>query len=247
MPEIRSDSLTSAWLAAIRFASEQPRREVCPLTVVVDTPNGVLREEMAVRQRLDRLLDGRNLSVETVAATIFPQSLWNPAKPRSELFRRYSALVKRIRSFPQNHRGVYFQRMIDYPVDGESASVNQIEHVISTYENGNHRRSALQLGIFSPRVDHTNSRQLGFPCLQQVTFAPQTIHDSLCVTGFYAFQYLFARAYGNYLGLARLGRFVAHELQMKLGRVVCVAAVAKLEVPAAHLKSILEPEPRIGD
>jgi hypothetical protein len=52
-------------------------------------------------------------------------------------------------------------------------------------------------------------------------------------------QYLFERAYGNYLGLVRLGRFMAHEMGLQLERVVCMAAVAKLEVGIDEVKTIV--------
>ena len=35
------------------------------------------------------------------------------------------------------------------------------------------------------------------------------------MTGFYATQYVVERAYGNYLGLCRLGEFMAHEMGLK--------------------------------
>ena len=52
--------------------------------------------------------------------------------------------------------------------------------------------------------------------------------EGLAVTGFYATQHVFEKAYGNYLGLCRLGQFVAHELGLKLVRMTCVTALAKL-------------------
>jgi hypothetical protein len=42
-------------------------------------------------------------------------------------------------------------------------------------------------------------------------------------------QYMFRRAYGNYLGLVRLGRFMAHEMGFHCDRVICVASVGKVE------------------
>jgi hypothetical protein len=47
----------------------------------------------------------------------------------------------------------------------------------------------------------------------------------LAITGFYATQYHLEKAYGNYLGLCRLGRFVASQLERRLVRMTCVASV----------------------
>jgi len=105
---------------------------------------------------------------------------------------------------------------------------NQLDHIAKTFNSGNHRRSALQAAVLYPLTDLNNSRQQGFPCLQQIALAHNRERATLTVTGFYAMQYLFERAYGNYLGLQRLGEFMGHEMGLRLERVVCIAAVAKL-------------------
>ena len=62
----------------------------------------------------------------------------------------------------------------------------------------------------------------------------------MAVNGFYAMQYLFERAYGNYLGLCRLGRFVAHELGLELVQMNCMVGIGKLEVYNSHIKKLAE-------
>ena len=139
---------------------------------------------------------------------------------------RYRRIMPRVLRDRRNRYGVYFQRLIAYGHDDTyNGGVNQLEHVIQTWRGGNHRRSALQAAIFDPTKDHTNQRMRGFPCLQQVAFAPQDA-DGLMVTGLYATQYMFERAYGNYLGLCRLGRFMAQEMGKQLTQVTCVASPA---------------------
>ena len=39
--------------------------------------------------------------------------------------------------------------------DGNNG-VNQLEHIIQTWHKGNHRRTALQAGLFDPLKDHTD-------------------------------------------------------------------------------------------
>ena len=48
------------------------------------------------------------------------------------------------------------------------------------------------------------------------------------LNAFYATQYIFEKAYGNYLGLAHLGRFMAHELDMDFARLNVTVGVAKI-------------------
>ena len=85
----------------------------------------------------------------------------------------------------------------------------------------------LQATTFDPGRDHDATAQLGFPCLQQVSFEPTGA--GLVVNAFYATQQIFDKAYGNYLGLAQLGTFMAHEMDMPLARLNVMVGIAKLE------------------
>jgi hypothetical protein len=82
-----------------------------------------------------------------------------------------------------NGRGLYFERLMMFgggPYDG-----NQLEWVIAEYgKRHSVRRSSLQATTFDPRRDHSTSAQLGFPCLQHVTFVPSKA--GLVVNAFYA-------------------------------------------------------------
>ena len=220
-------NLSVAWGKA--FLKVFDSNEVAPLVVVIEgLDNADPPEVPAIRGALDDGLraEGNGRSCLQVANTIFPISLWNPENPRSDLYDRYLKIVHRIREHSGNRYGVYFQRLIDFGVDTKAEEhVNQLEYILATWNQGNHRRSALQASLVDPRLDHTHQRQRGFPCLQQVAFAP-TEDNGLTVTGFYAKQHMFERAYGNYLGLCRLGHFMAHEMGLTLSRVVCIATPA---------------------
>ena len=140
---------------------------------------------------------------------------------------------------PRNNLGLYFQRMI---ASGPQDSLNQLEFVLNHYlSRKGVRRSALQISIFDPLKDHTAAPYLKFPCLQHVTFAPSAA-GGLSVNAFYATHYMVERAYGNYLGLCRLGQFVAHELGLKLERVTCYAGIAQRDtaVSKGQLKPVLD-------
>ena len=169
--------------------------------------------------------------IETVAGTIFPESVWRQSEGnRQTLYEKYGAMLPFIRRKQANRRGVYFQRMIAYHSDVGKEPINQLEHIITTWRSGNHRHSALQVGIFDPRTDHSNAPLQGFPCLQQVAFYANGSNgkNGLSVVAFYATQTLEEKAYGNYLGLYRLGVFMAKEMGLQLKEVFCVASALKL-------------------
>jgi thymidylate synthase len=236
---IEADSLSLAWGRAVQLVSGPGRKEVAPLIVSVTgfDSQGGFAEDFAIRTALDELLRSKKSeSVATVANTIFPISLWNPMAPREQLFDRYRRIAVRVqKASRKNSRGRYFDRMIDNGAEGRE---NQLDFIMRTYRaRESVRRSMLQVAVFDPKKDHSAAARLGFPCLQHVTFAPTK--DGLSVNAFYATQYMVKRAYGNYVGLCRLGQFVAHELGIRLARVTCYAGIAELDATKEEIKPVL--------
>jgi thymidylate synthase len=229
---IEGRNLSQAWAKAFTRCCQHPGGALSPVSVSfpVNTEKGDI-ETPSIRERVDHELSSRNLnSIQTVSGTIFPQSLWKIADgSRQKLFDSYEKILPKIKLTRSNTKGIYFQRMIAFPGNGKE-TVNQLEHVISTWQQGNHRHSALQTAIFDPRTDHNNSRQLGFPCLHQIAFHPEGSNgcDGFSIVAFYANQLAFEKAYGNYLGLYQLGKFMAHEMGLSLTRVTCIASSFKM-------------------
>jgi len=165
--------------------------------------------------------------IETTAGTIFPISL---SQGNSSVYDRFDKVWKYAKKESKNRNGHYFRRLIAY---GESygESVNQLKHIVDTYNgipgvrNPVHRRSALIATTFDPTLDHSAQPQRGFPCLQQVCFIPNNSSGTLSVNAVYAVQYLSDRAYGNYIGLIRLGQFMAKEMGLKMVELNCIVSV----------------------
>lgn len=229
---IESTNLSAAWAQILLHTLDNAGTEIAPLMLSIsgfDEQNNI-NEDPELRAALDRLLVTKDrTSVENVAFTIFPQRYWQIAgRNRQRLFELYGDTFGRIQSRDRklNGRGLYFQRMMMYgrgPCNG-----NQLEWIISQYlSRDGVRRSMLQATIFDAEKDHNATALLGFPCLQHVSFEPTTA--GLVVNAFYATQQVFDKAYGNYLGLVHLGRFMSHELNMPLARLNVFVGVAKLE------------------
>jgi hypothetical protein len=230
---IERSNLSHAWADAMRTVIRH-RGEMAPLVVSVTGFNdqGQPQEDQVLRAALDLTLNETGLqNCETVANTIFPNSLWNPALPASKLFERYKVILPKLgKAERANQYGLYFERLTS---GGPPGSENQLDFVLKTFTGRNGvRRSALQVAVFDPARDHSAAAQRGFPCLQHVTFAPTD--GGLCINGFYATQYVLERAYGNYLGLCRLGRFVAHELKIPLTRLTCFTGIMLKDAAASR-------------
>ena len=229
---IDDTNLSRAWARLLLQILNGAGTEVAPLILSLSgfTPDGHAVEDPAVRRALDRLLmRKRRTVVENVAFTIFPQRLWEMSRgDRTRFFARYCETFPRWQAINRkaNGRGLYFERLVMYgrgPYDG-----NQLEWILSQFHSRKSvRRSMLQATTFDPGRDHVASAQLGFPCLQQVSFEPTGA--GLVTNAFYATQQIFDKAYGNYLGLAQLGAFMAREMDMPLARLNVMVGIAKLE------------------
>jgi hypothetical protein len=233
-PTIIADTnLSRAWARLFLQIFDSRRTELSPLTLSLtgfDT-DGSIAEITGVRESLDRTLRLKHkISVETIAFTIFPERLWKIARgDRKRLFSLYAGAFPRYVAMNRaaNGRGLYFERMTNFskavPCDG-----NQLEFILSSYnERAGVRDTMLQVAIFDPARDHIKMARVGFPCLQHLSFVPTK--EGLAVNAFYATQYVFDKAYGNYLGLAQLGAFMAHELNLPLARLNVTVGVANLD------------------
>lgn len=246
---VTESNLSAAWLRSCEALVQPGVAALGPVVVTVTSfLDGAPAETPAVRALLDAtLLDlhrakgrrGQPLSCETVAGTIFPVSLWAPNADRRQFYGRYLRALPRLQRDGRNRRGLYFARLIQYgrgPCDG-----NQLEHMIRAFHAGVRRVSAFQATLNDPAKDATLMPLQGFPCLQQIAVHPNRGTGGLAITGFYGTQYLFERAYGNYLGLCRLGHFLAHEMGLRLSRMTCVASHVPLEqsMTKAHARRLI--------
>lgn len=239
----KSQNLSVAWAEVFFYLMEPGGHDIAPAVITISD----FDERSLPRQipEIQNAIDGVNSqSCRTVASTIFPNSLWKPdaASSADQLYTRYEKIWPTVKKCPANRNGVYFRRLTAYQPkrDGQATPpVNQLKHVIDTYMSGNHRHSALQASIFDPTRDHTNSRQRGFPCLQQVAFG--ALDGTLEVTGFYALQHHVPKAYGNYLGLCWLGRYMARQMNLRLTQVTCIASSLKLPHADGYSKTDLTP------
>ena len=254
---IEAEDVPAAWRAVFNRLMTCGVDAAAPVTVSARVGDLTAVEESPMAAAIDnrvrelRQLDadkyGHLQSVRTVANTIFPTSYWNPdlPDPAGSLYGRYGRAWPWIkRGDSRNNRGSYFQRITaSRPKKQGDPPVNQLKTIIENFNGGNRRGSALQATVFDAGLDHVNTKQLGFPCLHHISFTPLGGGD-LMVTGYYASQYAFDRAYGNYLGLCRLGEFVAGQIGMKLVRMTCTAGRVKLG--SVGKKALLPLKMRMG-
>ncbi len=235
----KNPNLSLAWVQVLFKLLDRGVTDLSPAAITITDfdDHSLPRQLPEIQAALDAF---NKQECRTIASTIFPNSLWTPGDDAQRLFARYDRIWPTIAKCPLNTKGVYFRRLTSFNPDGMLADrppVNQLSHVIDTFHRGNHRHSALQASIFDPTRDHTHNRRLGFPCLQQVAF--NASDENLEVTGYYALQHHVPKAYGNYLGLCWLGRFMAHQMGLRLTQVTCM--VSSLKIGDGLAKSRLGP------
>lgn len=229
---IEDNNLSNAWCSVLNHIVNNSGYEITPLVVTLSDYN----ESDVIKRKLNlNLASGRFDSIDTVAETIFPNSLYQLVNQnRAELYTVYlNKVLPRLKKIDKaNGRGTYFERLIAYDDTANSKKINQLEIIISSLlDEKNNRRSKLQASIFDPTKDHLNGPYQKFPCLQHVTFYKSET-GGLVLNSFYAIQYLYQRAYGNWLGLINLGKFIANEADLVFERFNCFIGIEKLD----HLK-----------
>jgi hypothetical protein len=254
-PEVITESnLSYAWGRAF-LATMHGNKNLMPLIISIEgLTKGLPREDSRMRQELDSaLIQNGKYNSSISAMTIFPFPYWNQAgRPHLEEFtdlylRHYLPRLKALN--PSNRTGTYFERMVAFQGlkrKGGSGTKNQLLHIIKLWPtNGasRPRQSALQVAIFDPVKDHNGSPRSIFPCLQQVSFAYDDA-GRMAVNAYYPAQYIFDRAYGNYLGLCHLGYFVAHEIGLEFVRLNCF--IGRPELGAVTKKALRSLEDKVS-
>lgn len=244
---IHGKNLSEAWAQTFITCMNTSGKIIAPAIVsfdVTDDDNSWHLEIPEIRQSLDKqltdfgIISANQSNIETVAGTIFPESIWKRCHGCGDnLFAEYTKMWPFISRCTPNARGTYFRRLTAF---GEQKT-NQLKNIIDAWNHKIYRHSALQAGIFDPAQDHRETPYLGFPCLQQVVFHTEGTKGSegMAVIAFYANQLLLEKAYGNYLGLYWLGRFMAGEMGLNLRGVTCIAT--NLSLSTKHGKQECRP------
>jgi hypothetical protein len=234
MIAVGESSLTRAWIVATDRLTNTGG-EAFSLVVSIANPSEPAGREAAVRRHLDKVLtDAQLQDTQTVANTIFPVAL---AKGQSaeKLYDTYShKTFPVLRRFAPNRRGTYFLRMIkrDSQRQPQAISRNPLHELIKKMRGELERgkgilRCAYELAVYDPLDDA--SVRMGFPCLSHISLKLDPDRGRIHLTALYRNQQYIERAYGNFLGLARLQAFIAQETGLDVGELVCHATHAEVD------------------
>ncbi|MFI6986513.1 hypothetical protein ACIBSV_49315 [Embleya sp. NPDC050154] len=261
---VEGPDVTRAWIAACNALDRKGNGARTGYHTVVRIADATA-DDPTFREDLERVRAhaapaGTYKPVETVANTIFPQSLGARCASHEQLADRYRALYPAARRFPGNHRDTYFGRLIAYP--GTDGHIDQIAKIIdrltrqtatrapmtAAYEVDVTHPSDIDTGEASATADalvHTTERDnliRGFPCLSMCSFQLDR-HGTLHTAAYYRSHFMLERAYGNYLGLGRLSAHIARHAGLKQGTLTVFAGYAQLDGPITSIRPLLTATP----
>ncbi|WP_437760784.1 hypothetical protein [Sorangium sp. So ce1389] len=225
-------NITQVWLEVMDHLLDSGVEQISHLDVRIDGfSDGCPDEYPEARKLLDSALESRGpCNTNANANLIFPESAWKIERHRGTSARDFTKhyhdnLMPRLaKQDTRNLCGTYFDRMVAYPNGGDH--VNQLGQLLELVDKNVRRQSAYQLAIYHPGEDLDGSPYMRFPCLDYVAFTRDG--DELLLSAFYAYQLIFDRGYGNYLGLCRLGRFMAEQMGLRFAQFSCRVGAAKL-------------------
>jgi thymidylate synthase len=210
-------------LRALAAAAHQERFD---LLVEIEAPRPDAGDYL---RNLDRVLDSKGWqNTATVANTIFPAALAASSRSRERLYERYLRLHSALRrASRKNGKGLYFERLIRFPLQDEPGRANQLETIIDSLRSEHAHeglRHAFEMQVFVPGRDR---RPMGFPCLSSISCHIEEGRLRLAAT--YRNQYYVRKALGNYLGLAGLQAYMAREAGLGVGRLSIHAFHARID------------------
>lgn len=240
---VEQPDLSSAWAATLEAVIGAGGSSVNVITSWSGTA-----EVPAVRDVLDTFISSRPVGskqwprwpVTTVANTIFADELYDDDLGEAAL-EEFVELYLEGREFGRSvsPTGEYCERLVAW--DGpDGTPVNQLAAVAGRLKkyadptSGYRCSSDYELAVEHPVLDlrtqmpGRNGGAIGFPCLSHISLTVErgVVH----LTALYRNQHLIRKAYGNYVGLAALGRALCHHAGLELGTITVIATHADAEI-----------------
>ena len=231
---ISVDTLAQAWLQASLYLLDRPGWMDTSTILHIARPMWVRAEDQKVADTLEEfLVTHRRHGHHTVAETIFPGYEYVTHGVEGV----YTMYPERVFPHIRHHRdmrrwGTYAYRLLRRR-DRAGNEYNPLECCIQKMRDKARKRAAYEIGLgfgFDLATyddDEDRGARMGGPCLSHLSF--KVIGNAVQLAVMYRSHYYIQRAYGNLLGLARLQAFVADQIELPVGSLVCHSTMAVLE------------------
>jgi thymidylate synthase len=184
-----------------------------------------------------RVIDelAKNLEIKSTmenANAIWPSFFARPKRKTAEVFsdiERYA--IPAIKTACKNRHDSYVERLLAWRSTESGAPVPQLQSVLtrlkSEIRNPAPKSSSYEISVYSPGLD---AGYMSFPCLSHLSFKYDHRCGLLHLTALYRNHTYLSHAYGNFIGLGRLIRFVCRETETNPGELVSISTHADAEV-----------------
>lgn len=220
-------SVSDAWLRACQLVRTAPAHTVYYLFVRIRNP---LQRRREIDRPYDAFCQAHQLPcIEGVAATIFPEAFYrfHCRGDTAKLFGGFEQYRRKVAIISRKHLGFsYFERLIHWQPVGASP-INQLKTFIARMRR--YRRS-YEAWYYYPLIDPTRDlRKIrGGPCLSAVDLKYERETNRLHLFAFYRDHDFESKAFGNYLGLSHLLRFLCEQVEAEVGALHCISLRAYL-------------------
>jgi hypothetical protein len=236
LPVSPQPDCASAWLAAAHAVDGEPGHHAH--NVIIDVADPTARASLVdpVVAQVNDFLLARDKSIECIANTIFPQSLYWRHKHPTFIDVFHKRVLPKVRN-NKNWSGYYFERMTALP-QASGKPVDQLSRMIERMNDpANTSLNKHEVELFDASRDVTGS-PYGGQCLSFLSFhlAPGS-PKTLLLTAQYRNHYYVEKLLGNLIGLGRLMAFIAKETDTKVGSLTIISTNAEIDLPKVNGKA----------
>lgn len=232
---IPSQTSADAWLKAMDHLLTCSGGKDFNLIISIQEPCLEVPEATAIIDQLAGSLEMKS-SMENANA-IWPAFFARPGRSAEAVFADIDRFViGTIKKACKNRHDSYVERLVRWRSFEEGKPVPQLQNVLERLKSevGNKapKSSAYEISVFSPRLD---SGYMSFPCLSHLSVKYDHRVGRVHLTALYRNHTFLSHAYGNYLGLGRLLKFICTETKTIPGELVSVSTHADAEI--SHAKA----------
>jgi len=220
----------AAWVQIMEHLFTEPDGKCFHLVTSIADPQVEYKEFTRIVDALAKATGV--ISTMENANAIWPHVLAPPGQDFAKTMKRMkefaAPLIKEANS---RHADSYLERLVAWRSKEGGARVPQLEKIIERMKNevGNSapKSSAYDLAIFSAGLD---PGYMSFPCLSHLSFKLDISNQKIRLAALYRNHHFISHGYGNFVGLGRLMRFVAGQVGLGVGGLLCVSTHADAEL-----------------
>ncbi len=227
-----------AWFAAMEHLNKQDDKSDINIVLEIESPATASDLSRKIKRDFNQLLvEADQYPIHTVAETIFPGEEYRRHGPEGVFDVYPNEVYPIIKKESANSRGTYAHRLVR-GINNKGEECRPLENCIdrmkSEMEKPATKRAIYEISLENVDtipVNRNDNLYMGFPCLSHLSFKLMKHESKVHLTAVYRSHYYVIKALGNFLGLARLMDFVAREVGVEIGTLVCLSTFAVMDTP----------------